>query len=121
MPVQSVDEIHLSNPEFWMAPIEEREAGTLNALLVTPLSEVAYLRWRVGIPLLACTAVTLAAFWIAGLAAVPWPWQAKPWQPIRQACACGTFPSAGTPGRLFLKIPWVMPSTAPASTRSCSS
>lgn len=54
--------------------IEERDDGTLTALLVTPLSETAYLRWRIGVPLLACTAVTVAAFEIAGLVPLAWPW-----------------------------------------------
>lgn len=51
--------------------LEERDGQTLTALLVTPLSLPAYLRYRIGLPLLVAVALTFLAFAIAGLVSVP--------------------------------------------------
>ncbi len=53
--------------------LDERDDHTLNALLVTPLSLRAYLAYRIGAPLLLCTAMSAAAMAIAGLVTIPWP------------------------------------------------
>jgi fluoroquinolone transport system permease protein len=51
--------------------LDERDDDTLTALLVTPLSPDAYLRYRIGAPLLASVGLAVLAFHIAGLTPLP--------------------------------------------------
>ena len=53
--------------------LDERDDHTFTALLVTPLSLESYLLYRIGAPLLVCTAMSLVALAISGLASVSWP------------------------------------------------
>lgn len=52
--------------------LDERDAGTLRALRVTPLSMRHYLAYRVAGPLVAGTASTIVGYPIAGLAPIEW-------------------------------------------------
>ena len=52
--------------------LDERDARTLAALRVSPLSMPTYLAYRTGLPLVAGTAVTLAGYPLTGLAPLPW-------------------------------------------------
>ena len=51
--------------------LDERDDGTLTALLVTPISLTAYLLYRIGLPVVIAFLVTLAAVPIAGLIRIP--------------------------------------------------
>ncbi|MBI3960183.1 MAG: ABC transporter [Chloroflexi bacterium] len=51
--------------------LDERDDGTLTALLVTPISLSAYLLYRIGLPVVIAFLVTLAAVPIAGLTTIP--------------------------------------------------
>lgn len=51
--------------------LDERDARTLSALRVTPLSMRRYLAYRVALPLLAGTAATLVGYPLAGLTRLP--------------------------------------------------
>lgn len=51
--------------------LDERDDGTLTALLVTPVSLVAYLAYRIGLPVVVAFLVTLVAVPIAGLLTIP--------------------------------------------------
>lgn len=51
--------------------LDERDDGTLTALLVTPISLPSYLLYRVGLPVVIAFLVTLLAVPIAGLASIP--------------------------------------------------
>lgn len=51
--------------------LDERDDGTLIALLVTPVSLSAYLLYRIGLPVVIAFLVTLAAVPIAGLLTIP--------------------------------------------------
>jgi len=51
--------------------LDERDDGTLTALLVTPISLVAYLLYRFGLPVVMVFFVTLAAMPLAGLLTIP--------------------------------------------------
>jgi len=51
--------------------LDERDDGTLTALLVTPLSLSAYLLYRIGLPVVIAFLVTLLAVPIAGLITMP--------------------------------------------------
>jgi fluoroquinolone transport system permease protein len=53
--------------------LDERDDQTLTALLVTPLSLDSYLLYRIGTPLVLCTAMTAGALAFSGLSLVPWP------------------------------------------------
>jgi len=52
--------------------LDERDDNTLTALLVTPLSLGAYLVYRIGLPLVVCTAMTALAISIAELSTIAW-------------------------------------------------
>ncbi len=52
--------------------LDERDDRTLTALLVTPLAPSVYLAYRLGIPLVACTAVALVAFPVDDLVEITW-------------------------------------------------
>ena len=52
--------------------LDERDEGALTALLVTPLSAGQYLLYRIGMPLLASTAMGLLIFPVVNFGAVPW-------------------------------------------------
>ena len=52
--------------------IDEREADTLTALFVTPLSVTGYLAYRIGLPVLLSMALALALLPAAGLVSLPW-------------------------------------------------
>lgn len=52
--------------------LDERDAGTLRALRVTPLSMRHYLAYRVAGPLLVGTATTIVGYPIAGLTPIDW-------------------------------------------------
>ena len=51
--------------------LDERDEGTLTALLVTPVSLPAYLLYRIGLPVVIAFLVTLLAVPIAGLLTIP--------------------------------------------------
>lgn len=51
--------------------LDERDEGTLTALLVTPVTLSAYLLYRIGLPVIIAFFVTLLAVPIAGLPTVP--------------------------------------------------
>lgn len=51
--------------------LDERDDGTLTALLVTPISLSAYLLYRIGLPVVIAFLVTLAAMPLAGLVTIP--------------------------------------------------
>ncbi len=52
--------------------LDERDDDTLTALLVTPLPPQMYLAYRIGVPLLVCSIVTLISFEIAHLVSMSW-------------------------------------------------
>lgn len=52
--------------------LDERDEGALTALLVTPLTTGQYLLYRIGVPLLASTAMGLLIFPLVNFGAVPW-------------------------------------------------
>ncbi len=52
--------------------LDERDNHTLTALLVTPLSLESYLTYRIGIPLVLCTAVEFAMLPFLNLGPIPW-------------------------------------------------
>lgn len=52
--------------------LDERDDDTLRALLVTPLPLEAYLAYRIGIPLVLCTALTLVLVPFTNLVNLPW-------------------------------------------------
>jgi fluoroquinolone transport system permease protein len=52
--------------------LDERDEGALTALLVTPLTVGQYLLYRIGMPLLASTAMGLLIFPMVNFGAVPW-------------------------------------------------
>jgi len=51
--------------------LDERDDGTLTALLVTPVSLSSYLLYRIGLPVVVAFLVTLLAVPIAGLLTIP--------------------------------------------------
>jgi fluoroquinolone transport system permease protein len=66
--------------------LDERDDRTLLAIRVTPLPPGGYLAWRLSLPMLLSTAVTLAAFLLAGLS--------QPGIPGLMVCALATAPFA---------------------------
>lgn len=52
--------------------LDERDDGTLRALLVTPMSIEGYLAYRIGLPLLGSSVIAVAVLVLANLAPLPW-------------------------------------------------
>jgi fluoroquinolone transport system permease protein len=52
--------------------LDERDDGTLRALLITPMPIEGYLAYRIGLPLLGSSVIVIAVLVLANLAPLPW-------------------------------------------------
>ncbi len=52
--------------------LDERDDGTLRALLITPMSIEGYLAYKIGVPLLGSSAIVVAVLALSNLAPLPW-------------------------------------------------
>jgi fluoroquinolone transport system permease protein len=52
--------------------LDERDDGTLRALLITPMSMEGYLLYKIGIPLLGSSVIVMGVLTLGNLAPLPW-------------------------------------------------